>query len=139
MNQIASKKYALGDYTLDPAARRLSREDEPVRLAKLPFQVLLHLIENRDRVVTRAELLDRFWDGKDVYDDTLHKCIGAIRKALDDPSSGSRFVETRHREGYRYVGPFEDLSGAQAMVAELESAGYTASCARCVGTDEECS
>ena len=52
-------------------------------------------MEHRERFVSRAELLDRFWDGKDVYDDALRKCIGTIRNALADHSDQPTFVETR--------------------------------------------
>lgn len=115
------KKYVLGEYELEPDKRLLSREGVPVHLANRPFQVLLYLIENRERVVSRHELLDRFWDGKDVYYVTLSKCVGAIRKALDDHAENCRFIETRWAEGYRYVGPLEEqlLHNGQAVV-EIE-------------------
>src|SRR5262249_56574095 len=64
-------------------------------------------VEHRDRVVTRTELLDRFWDGKDVYDDALRKTVASIRKALGDNGEHPRFIETHYGEGYRYVGPLE--------------------------------
>jgi len=102
------KRYLLGDRLLDADRRLIISNGDIIHLANKPFQVLLYLIENRDRVVTRQELLDQFWDGKDVYDDTLRKSVGAIRKALGDRSTGAIFIETRHREGYRYVGPLED-------------------------------
>src|SRR2546421_517335 len=101
------RKYLLGRCVLDPDRRLITCNGDIVRLANKPFQVLVYLVENRDRVVTRQELLDRFWDGKDVYDDTLRKSVGAIRKALALDES-ARFIETRHREGYRYVGPIEE-------------------------------
>lgn len=122
MEEPPRKTLSLGEYLVEPDARKLSREGESVRLSKLPFQVLLHLIEHRDRVVTRAELIERFWEGKDVYDDTLHKCIGAIRKALGDSSTTPRFVETRHREGYRFIGPVEEISSLSGPVeVEVET------------------
>ena len=93
---------------LDPDRRLIICNGDIVHLANKPFQVLLYLIENRARVVTRQELLEAFWNGKDVYDDTLRKSVGSIRKALGDRSEGARFIETRHREGYRYVGPLEE-------------------------------
>jgi TolB-like protein/DNA-binding winged helix-turn-helix (wHTH) protein len=104
------KTYVLGEYRLEPDKRLLSRNGEPVRLTNKPFQVLLYLIEHRDRLVSRNELLDRFWEGKDVYDVTLTKCTGAIRKALSDPSENPRFIETRYAEGYRYIGPLAERS-----------------------------
>jgi TolB-like protein/DNA-binding winged helix-turn-helix (wHTH) protein/Tfp pilus assembly protein PilF len=115
------KRYDLGDYRLEPDKLSLCLDDKPVHLTNRPYQVLLYLIENRDRVVTRNELLDRFWDGKDVYDDTLRKCIGAIRKALNDRSENPRFIETRYAEGYRYIGPIEEqLAQSEPFAVEIE-------------------
>jgi TolB-like protein/DNA-binding winged helix-turn-helix (wHTH) protein len=113
------KTYALGEYRLEPDKRLLSLNGEPVRLTNKPFQVLLYLIEHRDRLVSRNELLDRFWEGKDVYDVTLTKCTGAIRKALSDSSESPRFIETRYAEGYRYIGPLDERS-AQAGTSFVE-------------------
>lgn len=116
-----TKRYGLGEYSLEPDKRSLCVGGNSIRLANGPFQVLLYLIENRDRVVARDELLDRFWNGKDVYDDSLGKCIGAIRKALKDRSESPRFIETRYAEGYRYIGPVEEqLIHSAPYVVEIE-------------------
>ena len=100
------KRYVLGGYRLEPDRQLLCAGDQPVHLPKKPFQVLLYLVEHRERFVSTAELLERFWQGKDVYDDTVRKCVAALRKTLDDGSGSSRFIETRWGFGYRYVGPF---------------------------------
>jgi TolB-like protein/DNA-binding winged helix-turn-helix (wHTH) protein/tetratricopeptide (TPR) repeat protein len=122
MKELAAPKFALGEFTLDPAARELRRGAEPVPLANLPFRVLVHLVEHRDRVVTRDELIERFWDGKDVYDDTLRKCMAAVRKALGDSAAAPHYVETRHREGYRYVGPCAEVTALDEPAAlEVET------------------
>jgi TolB-like protein/DNA-binding winged helix-turn-helix (wHTH) protein/tetratricopeptide (TPR) repeat protein len=113
-----NKRYRLGDYSLDPDKRLLSRAGQTVRLTPRPLQVLLYLIEQRHRVVTRRELLDAFWDGREVYDDTLRKCVGAIRKALDDRSEEPRFIETHYAEGYRYIGPLVEEDGAASVEYE---------------------
>src|SRR2546425_3422812 len=101
------KRYLLGEWDLQTEKRLLHREGETVRLANKPFQVFLYLIENRDRLVSRAELLDRFWQGSDVYDATLTQCVGTIRRALHDHLDNPRFIETRWAAGYRYIGPLE--------------------------------
>ncbi len=105
MNEPRPQLYLLGEFNLDAGRRQLSRHGEPVHLTPRPFQVLLYLIENRARLVSRGELLDRFWSGRDVYDVALTKSIGAIRKALDDRQEPPRFIETRYGEGYRFIGP----------------------------------
>jgi TolB-like protein/DNA-binding winged helix-turn-helix (wHTH) protein/cytochrome c-type biogenesis protein CcmH/NrfG len=104
------RSYILEEFLLEPEKRMLSRGGEQVRLANRPFQVLLHLIENRDRLVKRAELLEKFWDGREVYDEALTKCVGAIRKALNEPHENPRFIETRWAEGYRFIGDLDEMS-----------------------------
>jgi len=115
------KRYLLNGYTLLPDEKLLSHGDQPVHLPKRPFEVLLFLVESRDRFVSRAELLDRFWDGKDVYDDALRKCVGAIRKALEEQPDRPRFIETRWGVGYRYIGPLqEQIVPSETTVTEIE-------------------
>jgi len=104
----ARRRFVLGDYRLEPDRRLLSRKGEALHLARKPFLVLLYLIEHRDRLVPRDELLERYWEGHDVYDDALRKCVSSIRKVLGDGAEGSRFIETRWAEGYRYIGPCEE-------------------------------
>lgn len=112
------KRYLLGEWELETAKRLLRRDDQAVRLANKPFQVFVYLIENRERLVSRKELLERFWQGSDVYDATLTQCVGTIRRALDDHLDSPRFIETRWAAGYRYIGPLEEqlIEGAPSIV-----------------------
>jgi TolB-like protein/DNA-binding winged helix-turn-helix (wHTH) protein/thioredoxin-like negative regulator of GroEL len=105
-----NKKIAFGDFEMESELEILRRGDAEVHLAKRPFSVLLFLIENRERIVSRNELLEKFWDGRDVYDDALRKCVGAIRKAIDDEEKPSRFIEIRRGSGYRFVGSIKEES-----------------------------
>lgn len=99
-----NESFVFGEFNLDARLEILKRRGEEIHLAKRPFSVLLFLIENRERVVGRDELLNQFWDGHDVYDDALRKCVGAIRKALDDTNGSPRFIEIRRGSGYRFIG-----------------------------------
>lgn len=115
------KRYLFEDFCLEPDKQLLSRSGQPVHLAKKPFQVLVQLIEHRDRYLSRAELLHLFWEGREVYDDALRKCVGTIRKTLADQSDTSRFIETRWGVGYRYIGPLEVQFVQEAeTVTEIE-------------------
>src|SRR6202034_3755860 len=114
--------FVLGSATLDPDKQLLTIGARSVALQRKPYQVFLCLLENRHRMVSREELLERFWDGKDVYDQSLSKAIGSIRKALGEPQ-GSEFIETRWGLGYRYVGPFQELPvGPAAIIDEADGA-----------------
>jgi DNA-binding winged helix-turn-helix (wHTH) protein/Flp pilus assembly protein TadD len=106
------RRYVIGNFEIEPAARRLLRRDgQVVALAKRPFQVLLYLTENRERLVSREELLSRFWGGRDVYENALTRCLSTVRKALDDDRGApARYIETRWAQGYRFIGPFASLA-----------------------------
>ena len=102
--------FVLGSAQLDPEKQSLTIGMRTVALQRKPYLVLQYLIENRHRMIFRKELLDRFWDGKEVYDQSLSKAICSIRKAFGETGDGSAFIETRWGLGYRYVGPFGESS-----------------------------
>ena len=96
--------YKFADFRLETGTQTLFRQNIEIHLPKRHFQILQYLIESRDYVVTRNELLEQFWDGHEVYDDALSKCVGGIRKVLGDRESSPRFIETRRGSGYRFIG-----------------------------------
>ena len=106
---LGAPVYRLGDFVLDTRHQQLTRGDQRVELAKKPYQILVYLAENRDRLVTRQELIERFWYGSDVYDQTLSRTVARIRNALGDSLGDSRYIETRWATGYKYIGPFEAI------------------------------
>jgi TolB-like protein/DNA-binding winged helix-turn-helix (wHTH) protein/Tfp pilus assembly protein PilF len=106
--------FVLGSAYLDPDTQLLTIGARSVTLQRKPYQVLLCLIQNRHRMVYREELLEQFWEGKEVYDQSLSKAIGSIRKALGEEQD-SEFIETRWGLGYRYVGPFQELPSNSAL------------------------
>src|SRR5678815_5007343 len=103
-----TSKYLLGEFDLDPASYSLVRGSTVVPISRKRFQVLLHLIEQRHRVVMRQELVERFWEGHEVYEENLTKCLSEVRKALDDQQKPHRFIETIPAIGYRFIGPVEE-------------------------------
>ncbi|HSK73715.1 MAG TPA: winged helix-turn-helix domain-containing protein [Pyrinomonadaceae bacterium] len=117
----SGKIYLFEEFRLEPEKRVLIRNDgEQIRLANRPFQILLYLIENRDRLVKRDELLEKFWDGRDVYDTALTKAVGAIRRGLEENPENPRFIETRWTEGYRFIGKIEEQPASPPSFVEIE-------------------
>src|SRR5262245_18410617 len=103
-------RYLLGEFELDPDKYLLTHNNSRLHLPELPFQVLLYLFYNRDRYVSRQELLEKFWQASDAYEETLTRCISIIRTQLNDPAYAPRYIETRKKVGYRYIGPFDSAS-----------------------------
>lgn len=114
------KAYTLGDFLLEPDNHLLTRQGLPVPLTKKRFEVLVYLIEHRDRLVRRQELLDQFWDGSEVYEENLTKCISEIRKALADQKKPHRFIQTFPAIGYRFIGPLEEDAQPYESFLEVE-------------------
>jgi DNA-binding winged helix-turn-helix (wHTH) protein/tetratricopeptide (TPR) repeat protein len=112
--------YRLAEFVLDLKRQVLLDGDRHIRIARKPFSILVYLVENRDRMVTRLELIERFWDGKDVYDQTLSRAVARIRSALGESREEPRFIETRWATGYRYIGPFEEQAEQEATRAATE-------------------
>ena len=100
-----SRRIAFGDYQFDGDAGQLWRGDEEIRLTPRASALLAALAERSLEVVTKEELIDRLWDGKAVGDDALTSCVQELRRALGDDPRNPRFVETRHRRGYRLLLP----------------------------------
>ena len=114
--------YKFADFRLETDTRTLSRQNGPVHLAKRPFEILLHLIENRERVVSRDNLLDKFWQGHDVYDDALRKTVSTIRHALNDTQTPWRYIETLRGSGFRFIGEVEEeVQGSKFKVGNRKT------------------
>jgi TolB-like protein/DNA-binding winged helix-turn-helix (wHTH) protein/Flp pilus assembly protein TadD len=98
----------LGDgYELDLRLRRLRRGSHVLKLERIPLEILVLLVEHKDEIVTRDEIVSRIW-GKGVFLDTDNSIRGAIRKlrqALRDDAECPRFIQTVTGQGYRFIAP----------------------------------
>jgi pimeloyl-ACP methyl ester carboxylesterase/DNA-binding winged helix-turn-helix (wHTH) protein len=97
--------YRFEDFELDPSRFVLCRGGCEVRVERQVFQVLLHLVENRSRLVTKAELLDAVWGDRFVSESALTSRLKAARKAVGDDGQQQRVIATVHGVGYRFVAP----------------------------------
>jgi TolB-like protein/DNA-binding winged helix-turn-helix (wHTH) protein/Flp pilus assembly protein TadD len=92
-------------YELDLRPRRLRRGSHALKLERIPFEILLLLLEHRDEIVTRDQIVSRVW-GQGVFLDTDNSIRGAIRKlrqVLKDDAETPRFIETVTGQGYRFI------------------------------------
>jgi TolB-like protein/DNA-binding winged helix-turn-helix (wHTH) protein len=106
-----SSSYYFGQFVLDSARRTLSRADSSISLTPKAFDVLLHLAQNPNRLVTKEELLQAVWGDTFVEEGNLTQYISHLRKALDDNSEDARLIVTVARKGYRFT---TDVTVAEA-------------------------
>jgi TolB-like protein/DNA-binding winged helix-turn-helix (wHTH) protein len=95
--------YRFGQFALDSRKRTVSRADSPVSLTPKAFDVLLFLVQNPNRLVTKEELLQAVWGEAFVEEGNLTQYIYYLRKALDDNSEGTRLIVTIARKGYQFT------------------------------------
>ncbi len=117
--------YRVGEIEIDPARNCLRRHDEEWSLRQKSFQVLLYLLEHRERLVTKEELMETLWAGAAVTDDALVQIIVELRKTLGDDSRHPRFIRTIPKVGYHFIGPVSELhpehtSETRSELVEIE-------------------
>src|SRR5262245_38740316 len=101
-----------GPYRLDSAKRLLLRDGAAVPLAPKAFDTLLLLVDHRDRVVSKDELLRALWPDAVVEEASLSQQIFLLRKALGDGSDDAEYIATVPRRGYRFVAPVSEAPSA---------------------------
>ena len=104
---MPEKKVRFAEFELDFGRFQLSRSGKPVALEGLPLQLLMFLIENQRKLVTREQIADQLW-GKDVFVDVeqgINTAIRKIRMALEDNSAQPQYLQTVVGRGYRFVAP----------------------------------
>jgi DNA-binding winged helix-turn-helix (wHTH) protein len=101
-------QFVFNNHTLDTDRRELRRGAEPVAVEPQVFDLLVLLIQNRDRVLSKDDLIASVWGGRVVSDSTLTSRINAARKAIGDSGAGQTLIRTVARKGIRFVGTLRD-------------------------------
>jgi DNA-binding winged helix-turn-helix (wHTH) protein/tetratricopeptide (TPR) repeat protein len=99
--------YSLPGFELDTDLFELRRDGLPVPMEPQVFSVLAYLVEHRDHVVTKNELLDNVWGDRFVSESALTTRIKAARRVVGDDGQQQRLIKTVHGRGYRFVAPVE--------------------------------
>jgi TolB-like protein len=97
------------DFALDGERRELRRKDKLLPLEPQVFDLLFYLVENRDRVVSKDDVLAAVWDGRLVSESTLTSRMNSVRSAIGDSGGQQRLVRTIPRKGFRFVGDVREV------------------------------
>jgi DNA-binding winged helix-turn-helix (wHTH) protein/tetratricopeptide (TPR) repeat protein len=121
---MALASYRFGPFLLDPAARELLRDARPLVMPARAFECLLHLIEHRDRAVSRDELAQAVFGRSNVSDAQIGQIVLRARRVVDDDGHAQELIRTVPRFGFRWVAPTEVewRPQADAAPAPLEPA-----------------
>ena len=105
-------RYLFEDYAFDTERRELHRGADVVSITPQVFDLLDYLIRNRERVVSKDDLINAVWNGRIVSDAALTTRLNAARSAIGDTGEKQRLIKTLPRKGFRFVGTVQEDRGA---------------------------
>jgi TolB-like protein len=112
-------RYLFEDCVFDTGRRELHRGADAVSLAPQVFDLLDYLIRNRERVVSKDDLIAAIWDGRIVSDTAVTTRINAARSAIGDSGDEQRLIKTLPRKGFRFVGSVREERAAEPRKPDL--------------------
>src|SRR5918999_3362211 len=115
MKELAPHTYTFAEYELDLARRLLLRAGQSIPLNAKAFDLLVVLIENRERVIAKEELMELVWRDQFVEEANLAVQISTLRRVLGEKKGEHRFIVTVPGRGYRFVA---ELQAAERLVIE---------------------
>lgn len=95
--------FAFSEFQLDTEQQELTHQGQKISLQPQVYDLLVFLIENRSRVVTKDEVIDDVWDGRAISDGSLNARINAARRAVGDTGEAQAVIRTFPRKGFRFV------------------------------------
>jgi TolB-like protein len=112
-------RFLFGDHVLDTARRELRRGGEQIALEPQVFDLLIYLLQNRERVVSKDDLLGSVWSGRIVSDATLDSRITAARRAVGDSGAAQTLIRTFARKGVRFIGDVREEGRPAALAPDI--------------------
>ncbi|PKP75123.1 MAG: transcriptional regulator [Alphaproteobacteria bacterium HGW-Alphaproteobacteria-6] len=122
--------WTFGDFRLDLERFQLSRRGVPVRLEPQVLSLIIHLIENRDRMVPKDALATAVWNGSAVSDASISSRVRSARQALDDDGTRQGVIQTVHGRGFRFVAPVTVTQDARPRVTPQQDGAHSADLSR---------
>jgi TolB-like protein/Tfp pilus assembly protein PilF len=108
-------RWLFNDFVLDTDLREVRRAGTLVAVEPQVFDLLAHLINNRDRVISKDDLLEAVWRGRIVSDSALANRLNAARIAVGDTGTQKNLIRTLPKKGFRFVGAVEEEEGRQPI------------------------
>src|ERR1700754_4052016 len=111
--------YRFADFEIDLSQQELRRLGTSIHIEPQVFDLIVHLVRNHDRIVSKDELIETIWNGRIISEAALSSRINGARRALGDNGTDQAFIKTLHKRGFRFVGDVQTVSALDADAARL--------------------
>jgi TolB-like protein/DNA-binding winged helix-turn-helix (wHTH) protein len=112
-------QYRFAEFEIDLSQQELRRQGEFVHIEPQVFDLIVHLVRNHDRIVSKDELIDTVWNGRIISEAALSSRINGARRALGDNGNDQTMIRTLHKRGFRFVGDVQIVNSTDAEAAKL--------------------
>jgi DNA-binding winged helix-turn-helix (wHTH) protein/tetratricopeptide (TPR) repeat protein len=113
--------YRFRGLELDDKLYQVRRAGREVRIRRRTFEVLAYLLQHRDQVVSKSELLEGVWGQTFVSESSLANCISELRTSLSDDSGSPQIIQTVYGRGYRFLASVEEPANGSLELEPLDS------------------
>ena len=110
--------FRFDEFEIDLGQQELRRSGEVVRIEPQVFELLVYLVRNANRIVSKEELIEAVWQGRVISEAALSSCVSAARRAIGDSGKDQRRIRTASKRGFRFVGALDDATPPQTLLAD---------------------
>ncbi|HEX2633524.1 MAG TPA: winged helix-turn-helix domain-containing protein, partial [Bradyrhizobium sp.] len=114
-------KYQFSEFEIDLNQQELRRLGEAVHIEPQVFDLIVHLVRNHERIVSKDELIETIWNGRIISEAALSSRINGARRALGDNGNDQALIRTLHKRGFRFVGDVQAID-AGAPTTDTQAA-----------------
>src|SRR5262245_25264463 len=100
--------FRFANFEIDVARQELRRGSDLIRIEPQVFDLLVYLVRNRNRIVSREELIDAVWKGRVISEATLSSRVSAVRRVIGDNGNDQSLIRTHHKRGFRFIADVKD-------------------------------
>ena len=110
--------FRFDEFEIDLGQQELRRSGQVVRIEPQVFELLVYLVRNSNRIVSKEELIEAVWQGRVISEAALSSCVSAARRAIGDSGKDQRRIRTASKRGFRFVGALDDATPPQTLLAD---------------------
>jgi TolB-like protein/DNA-binding winged helix-turn-helix (wHTH) protein len=103
-------RYRVAQFEIDPTRHEVRRAGESVHIEPQVFDLIVHLMRNRDRIVSKDELIETIWNGRIISEAALSSRVNGARRVLGDNGNDQVFIRTLHKRGFRFVADVQEVT-----------------------------